>query len=171
MKKILIIDDQNSKYEDIKRCFNMETVEVDWFRNHYDVDETIENKNYDLVILDVCIEDHISKNSFIGITVLNELFSYVPSTPVIVLTQYMDFDFSKPQSKKIINNYYQFNNNYANEFIYDFDSSKKITRLSTLHDYLSNNFNNYLGCVLYRKNHTSWINNLNKLIYKIEDEI
>lgn len=164
--KILVIDDQKFKLEDIKKQFNPELVIGDAATNIHIAKSKISSTSYDLILLDMTIKDSLSYNEFVGIDILTYLEDINAQIPVVVVTQFYNFkDISESSSKS---GYYKINKYYKNrKEEYDFSPSNDIHYLPHLHEYLSQNFCDYYGCILYIQNNTIWVDSLKKVLYQL----
>lgn len=168
MHNILIVDDQQYKLDDIRNQLNAERVIVDSVTTLFSAKSIVNIQQYDLILLDITLKNSISKNEFVGIDVLAHLQENEINTPVIAITQFYNFnDYSLSKDKA---GFYLINEHYCKEFEYNLSPSLDVHILPNLHEYLSQNFINYYGCVLYLQNDTVWINCLKKMLFKLGGE-
>ena len=165
---ILIIDDQEFKLKEIDNVINKECSICDYAMDLLTAKKKIKQNKYEFVLLDMTISDGISNNEFVGIDILNYLDTFEIATPVIVITQFYDFnDLTKSADK---NGFYLDNKKYNKELTYNFSTQIDIHELPHLHLYLSENYRNYLGCVLYIQNNSLWSKSLKTLLAKLGGE-
>lgn len=165
MKKVLIVDDQEFKLDDIKNIFDSTKVYCDLCSDFFEGQEMAVNNDYDLIILDMSILEEYTRNEFAGLNILQNMDLYGIETPVVLFTQFFNFsnlnDLRESYDK---NGYYRINEFYKKDHIYDYDSQRDIHLLPNMHDYLSQHYLNYLGCVLYVQNSFLWIENLKTIL-------
>lgn len=165
MIRVLVIDDQKFKQDDIKKQFNLDSVTTDFAEEVRSSKAKISSTSYDLILLDMTIKNPLSPNEFAGMDILSYLEEIDVQTPVIVITQFYNFnDISESNGNS---GYYKINEFYKNEPEYDFSPDKDIHHLPYMHEYLSQNFCNYFGCVLYMQNDTVWVDNLRKVLHQL----
>lgn len=166
--KILVIDDQPYKLDDICNQINTEYATIDSATNLFFAKMKINSQRYDLVLLDIALKHSLSRNEFIGVDILAHLEEKDIQTPVIAITQFYNFnDFSLSKNK---NGFYLINENYSKTVEYTLSTNLDVHILPNLHEYLSQNYKNYYGCVLYLQNDTVWINCLKKMLLKLGGE-
>lgn len=165
MYNILIIDDQDFKIKDIVSKLNKKIIKYDFAMDLLNAKEKIKEKKYDVIFLDMTLSDGISNNEFVGIDVLNHLDYLEIDTPVIVVTQFYNFNDLSCSAEKA--DFFLENERYNQELNYDFSSNSDIHELPNLHLYLSENFENYFGCVLYIQNNPIWVKGLKSMLYKL----
>lgn len=165
MFNVLIIDDQEFKLNDITSIINPENSTCDTVLDLFGAKRNLSNSYYDLILLDMTIKTLMTKNEFVGIEVLRFLDAEEINSPVIVLTQFYNFkDLRCSDGKQGM----FLENKWYNREVDDYTTScGDIHELPHLHDYLSKNFSNYAGCVLYTQNDQSWVESLKKLLLKI----
>lgn len=172
MFKILIVDDQKFKIDDIKNYINPQKAQSDTAMDLFSAKKKIIEQDYDLIILDIVLRESSSRNDFESTGILSMLEFEGKSTPVIALTQYLDFsNFNSDYINQ--DNLYSAKNIYYGKPLleYTFPADKDITFLPYLHDYYSQNYNmNYLGCVLYVQNDPQWIQNFKKILLDLKGE-
>jgi len=165
LKKVLVIDDQEFKMEDIVSQLNKKKIMVDSACNLYSSKQQIDNNSYDLILLDMTITDALSINEFVGIDVLSYLEETGSKAPVIMVTQFYNFrDFSASEQN---NGFCLINNRFNKDIEYEFSTNIDIHFLPNLHEYLCQNFKNYFGCTLYVQNDPMWIDNLKEMLFKL----
>ena len=141
MHKILVIDDQQYKLEDICNQINAEQVIIDSATNLFSAKNKINSEQYDLILLDIALKNSISRNEFVGLDVLTHIEEKEIDTPVIAITQFYNFnDYSLSKDKV---GFYLINEYYYKEFEYTLSSSLDVHILPNLHEYLSQNYKNY----------------------------
>lgn len=170
MFNVLIVDDQKFKIEDIKNYINPQKAQIDTAMDLFSAKKKILEQDYDLIILDIVLRETSSRNDFESTGILTMLDFEEKKTPVIALTQYLDFN-SYNSGKDNQDNLYSAKNIYYGQDLleYTFPSNKDITYLPNLHEYYSQNYNmNYLGCVLYVQNDPKWIKNFKKILLDLK---
>ena len=163
---LLIIDDQDYKKDDIINCINKSIVEIDHSYDTFVSKKLLKSKSYNLIILDISLNENVYlSNDFSGIDILDYLDEEKIDTPVIVLSQFYNFnDLSQSSNKRGL--YFQ-NDYFKKEHKYECPSDIDMHLLPNLHTYLSQNYFNYFGCILYIIDDKTWINSLSKMMYKI----
>lgn len=165
MIKILIIDDQEFKLKDIRKQLDVNQVTIDFATEILSSQRKLSSTLYDLILLDMTIKDSWSPNEFAGMDMLSFLEEINVSTPVIVITQFYNFnDISESTGNS---GYYKVNKYYKRDIEYSFSADEDIHYLPNMHEYLSQNFINYFGCVLYIQNDTHWVKNFKKVLKQL----
>lgn len=168
MFNVLIIDDQEFKLKDITSKINTEVSTCTTAIDLLGAKRHLSSREYDLILLDMTIKTLMTKNEFVGIEILRFMDEEEIFCPVIVLTQFYNFkDLQCSDGKQgmfLVNEWY-------NKEVDDYTPSwGDIHELPNLHDYLSKNFSNYVGCVLYTQSDQSWVESLKKMLLKIRGE-
>ena len=162
MYRILVIDDQDFKLDDICNQFNKDVVSLDTAINLLSSQQRLGTTEYDLILLDMTIKDNLSSNEFVGIDVLNYLEEIGSITPIILVTQFYNFKDSSASKGK--NGFHLVNPYYKIESEYNFSSNMDIHYLPNMHEYLCQNFANYYGCILYVQNDSMWTESLKEML-------
>lgn len=163
MYNFLVIDDQQNKYEEIKKVLDLKKVNIDFIKDPYDLLVQLK-KEYQLILLDMSFPEDLGGNLG-GINILNRLTREKYKSPVIVFTQFFNID-DLDGKEQNLDNWFSKNCNYNNVSNFNY-KPPKIEILPDLHEYLSSYFPTYYGCILYNQSNTSWINNLKKLLKDI----
>lgn len=158
MFNILLVDDQQTKYEEIKRIINLDKVNFYWLENHSRIKSML-YRDYDLILLDMSYPG----DSLGGLGVLNRLVLEKYHCPVIVITQYYNFINLESADESIC----IINNNYGKEVDEVIEYEDNLKMLPDLHNYLTNVYPNYYGCVLFSSFNTSWVDNLKIFLKEI----
>lgn len=163
---ILIIDDQKFKLLDIMEHVDNKKVIVDYASDVYSSIELIKAKRYNLIFLDITLRENGSKNEFKGIDILDFLDNEEIDSPVIILTQFFNFnDLSMSVNQR---GYYEKNHYFQDEVEYNFSTDLDLHYLPNLHMFLSQNYYlNYFGCILYIQNDIIWVDCLKKLMSEL----
>ena len=127
-----------------------------------------------MILLDMelpCSERSIlNLNKYSGITIMNCMKCYNIDTPVVLITQYVNFSDMTTSAEEI--DQHIFDNQH-----YNYRSPNISLNLSTikyldqLHSFMSKRFTNYLGAVHYSNVSSDWKRNLMYFIDKIGGNI
>lgn len=168
MERILIVDDQEFKYRDIYEIFDTQKIIIDWAADYFSYVQKIRSHDYSLILLDVTFNEQVLKSDNLGaIAFLNYLELNEKSIPVVLITQYMEFDSNIQSNEYKFDSYYAINKNYGSDNADVVDFKKNILFLPNLHEYLCYQFEFYAGCVLYKQNTTMWKKQLEEIIITI----
>lgn len=165
MYSVLVIDDQDYKIQDIKKQLNDDCVNCDSAMESYEARDKIEENQYDLILLDMTMNGLWSDKDFAGIEILNFLEELDVTIPVIVVTQF--FNFKDCIINKEQKGFFKINTFFGNEPSYNISKDLDVYQLPNLHEYLSQNYKNYYGCVLYIQNDMVWIDNLQEMLFEL----
>lgn len=164
MINVLIIDDQEFKLNDIASRLNPKISTCSATQDLLSAKRSLSNEKFNLILLDMTIKTLMTKNEFVGIEVLRFMDDEGIDIPVVVLTQFYNFkDLRLSDGKQGM----FLENEWYGRDVDDYTPPcGDIHELPYLHDYLSKNFSNYVGCVLYTQNDQSWVENLKKMLLK-----
>lgn len=165
MYNVLIIDDQAFKMNDIKNHISGSNARITCSSDSFTAKTFLKQSHYDLVILDITLRENYSKNDFVGIDILDYIDDEEIESPVIALTQFYNFnDLSLSTNEK---GFYMQNIFYKKQPNYNLPDNLNLHELPNLHKYLSQNYINYFGCILYIQNDIIWVECLKKMMYKL----
>lgn len=174
MKKVLVVDDLPEKGMDIKDELLKQNIETIHFARCYiDAIKFIEDKEYDLIILDMTLPREITKGSKLktssGKNILFDMLNMGKCIPSIIITRYTYFgDDAEPAylhtSKFCLANPC-FMKNREEEIEEKYDLSTYIG----LHALFSQKIPFYVGMIYYNPNEDTWKDNLKDFIQKIKE--
>lgn len=165
MFNILIIDDQEFKIRDIKKQINSEKAKVEWSSDLFESKQLIKQNSYNIIILDITIREGLSKNEFKGLDILDFMEDEEINSAVIVLTQFFNFnDLSLSMKQR---GYSIKNDFYHQEIEYNCPTDIDLHYLPNLHIFLSQNYENYFGSILYVQNDIIWVECLKKMLFEL----
>lgn len=165
MFNVLIIDDQAFKMNDIKNHISKSKAKTTCSSDSFTAKKLLKILHYDLIVLDITLRESFSKNDFVGIDILDYLDDEEIESPVIALTQFYDFnDLSKSSNEK---GFHMQNAYYKKQPDYNIPDDLDLHELPNLHKFLSQNYINYFGCILYIQNDIVWVECLKKMMYKL----
>ncbi len=161
---VLIVDDEVDKFKDIRSCFKTD-VKIDWAKSVRDANNLIRTNKYDIIILDISTKEGFHESKLNGVELIENMQFENIIVPVVVVTQYINFE----TYKNVENDEYFDNSMYGTIEDCAYDYYSDINYLPNLHKYLSCNYSYYLGSVLYKRNNRNWLNNLKKILSKVEE--
>ena len=174
MKRALVVDDLPEKGMDIKDELLKQNFEIIHFARCYiDAIKLLEEKEYDLIILDMTLPREITKGSKLitssGKKILYDMFNMRKCIPSIVITRYTYFgDEAEPA--------YLHTSNFCLENPYFMKNKEELIEakydLSTymgLHELFSQKISFYVGMIYYNPHEDTWKDNLRDFIQKIKE--
>ena len=157
-KKKLVVEFLQKKYLNAK---------IHCAANRRETFSMLKERDFYCVILDFAMpdfEDSISINPIAGKDIIDEINFCEYDYPVIVITQYYEFNLDTNNEFKANDNVLFINENYRQGKDVEIYDAYTINNLPELHSFLSLRYNNYVGAIFYSSLSNEWENALDKLL-------
>lgn len=167
---ILIIEDGSEKINDLKLVLEKNNHRFQLAETEKEAKEKLRKNDYDMILLDMELpcsnKDALNMNKFSGITIMNSMKCYNNETPVLLVTQYVNFIDMETETVEAEENL--FTNVKGERKIRDGNLNLySIKFLKELHNFMSGRYSNYIGAIHYTNISNKWKNDLMYFIDKI----
>ena len=168
--KILIIEDGSEKIKDLQVTLKDKNHIFQIVETEKEAKEKLQKNKFDMILLDMELpcsnRNALNMNKFSGITIMNSMKCYNIETPVLLITQYVNFVDMETKSEETEQNLFtnikkENNIKNCNMNLYG------IKFLEQLHDFMSDRYPNYIGAIHYSNISNKWKSDLMYFIDKI----